>query len=80
MMAVRVASPEGWQVSVSLVAGSWRSVLGAGGLVLGGAGGGKQVAEGRRWRVSWWVAGGPWRFRERTGGSRLDGGWPCWRE
>ena len=45
MTAARVASPEGWQVSVGLVGGSWGSVLGAGGLVLGGAGGRKPVAE-----------------------------------
>ena len=35
MTAARVASPEGWQVSVSLVGRSWVSVMGAGGLVLG---------------------------------------------
>ena len=71
MTAARVASPEGWQVSVRLAGDSCGSVLGAGGLVLGRLVVGALVAEGSlveglvvdglvvgRWLASGLVLGG----------------------
>ena len=57
MTAARVASPEGWQVSVRLFGGSCGSVLGAGGPVFGMLVVGTLVVEGPR---GWMGGGGRW--------------------
>ena len=74
MSTARVASPEGWQVSVSLVGGSWGSVLGAGGLVLGGLVVGEQWRRVVGGRVSWWMGWWWGLVGERIGGGRFGGG------
>ncbi len=70
MTAGRLASPEGWQVSVRLFGGSCGSVLGAGGPVFGMLVVGTLVVEGPRgWMGRWWALAG-----ERIGDGRFGGG------